>query len=456
MNMPDLLMAIRQRWHLVAAVLVATLVLVGIWTALSPRQYVAAATLLFDDDSGGLQQASTPQQPAAAATLLGTQADIIRSQTVALQVMRRMDLASNPAVVARWREQTGGKGSVETWLAGTLQANVSAVPTRNTNVLAVSFRSSDPDFAAAIANGFADAYVATQLRLRTEPAKVYSEWFADRTRDVRQRWEAAQAKLARYQQEHGLIGGEKLDVELGHLNELTAQLAAAEGASADMNSRASRATASPEVQTSPAVVSLRGALAAKTAEAQQLAATLGPNHPDMMAARAAVASLNAKLAEAVSAASGSVLASSQSASQREADLRARLSAQRQHVLRLQGPQNDLAVLQRDVDTAKLAYDTVGQSMNGARLRAMIPQTNVNVLDRAEAPFYPSSPNIPLRLTLAVLLGLGLGLGLAALVEWLSPRVRTGEGVAENTGLATLIELDTHRQARAARAGEMTA
>lgn len=439
MNYADLLWGVRHRWKLVALSIAATLIAVAIWTALSPRVYSSAATLLFDDFPSEMEGGAAAPQPAAMATLLGTQADIIRSEAVASEVVR--DLGWGRKVAASEADQQADRVTAYALLAG-----LTVTPSRNTNVMAVEYKARDPEAAALVANGFADAFVKIQLRLKTEPAKVYSDWFQDRTRDVRDRYEKAQARLTRFQQEKGLIGGEKQDLELNHLAQLSTELAGAEGAAADMRSRASSgASLAPEVQMSPAVANLRSAVAVKTAEMEQLGKTLGPNHPGMMATRAGLAALNAKLDQAIAQGAQSVQTASTAAGTREADLRQRLANQRQRVLTLSGTQDQVAILQRDVDAAKAAYDAVTQRLNGARLKAEIPQTSVRVLDRARVSSYPVSPNIALRLVLGLLLGLFVGLGLAALVERLAPRVRTPAGLEQSVGLTTLVDLAEHRQ-----------
>ena len=442
----DLIEAVRYRWRLVLASVAIVLALVMVWTLTSPRTYSANAKLLFDSfetdpvASGGGPSAS------ALATMLGTQIDIIQSSLVASQVARDLKFDQDPGTIAAWKEATGGRQSIDAWIGSSLLAGLSVWQAKNTNVLNITHSASDPEYAAQVANGFADAFVAIQLRLRTEPAKVYSDWFRDRTRDVRQRLEAAQARKTRFEREQGLIGGEKLDVEMSHLSELSSQLAVAEAAAADLNSRAASGNGIPaEVESSGLVGSLRAAAATKAAEVRQLQATLGPNHPHLVSANEALAALNAKLGEAISHASRSVRVASDAANRREGDLRSRLAVQRDRVLKLSGTQDQLAVLQRDVDAAKTAYDAVIQRLNSTRLQSEIPQTSVSLLDRASPSSYPDSPDVSLRIILALVLGLTIGVGLAVAVEWLAPRVRSPAGLQQVTGLSTLAEFERPRR-----------
>jgi uncharacterized protein involved in exopolysaccharide biosynthesis len=219
----DFIEALRARWRMIGAITMAVLGVVSVWCLMSTRQYTAVATLLFDAGQ------TDPLRPTNAAdqqeSALGTQADIIRSAYVAQRVVTNLHIDQNPDVIQRYQAAKTDVPLAD-WVARRLTSPnaLQIVPTRNTSVLAISYTGSDPDFVALMANGFATAYVQTQLQLKIDPARVYSQWFESRIRDVRQRLEAAQARLTGFQRERGLIGAGKYDVETARLSELSAQL----------------------------------------------------------------------------------------------------------------------------------------------------------------------------------------------------------------------------------------
>ena len=101
----------------------------------------------------------------------------------------------------------------------------------------------------------------------------------------------------------------------------------------------------------------------------------------------------------------------------------------------------MAVLQRDVDTARNAYDAVTTRLNEVRLQSEIPLSNVSLLDRAVPPALPSSPNVALRVLLGLLAGLFVGVVTALFLEWRNPRVRTVGGLVSLTGAPVLADLN---------------
>lgn len=442
MNAWDYLESLRSRWQLVALTTLTVLAAVAVWTWRSPREYSAAATLLFD---------TTQSDPVAdkgggggsKAAVLGTQADIIRSTFVAQRVVTNLGLDKKRSAIEQYRNSGRTSIPLTEWLGRRL-ASPSALqilPTRNSSVLAVTYFSTNPSSAAKLATAFAEAYVQTQLQLRIDPARVYSQWFEAQIGDARRRLEASQARLTRFQQERGLIGAGKFDVEQNQLAELSAQLTAAQADAAQARARAgSNVSQSSDAQQSSVVQSLDGQIAGKSAELQQLRQSLGPNHPTIVAAQAQLGELRAKRSQAVGTAVTAVQTTAAAAGARAANLQGLVAGQRERVLRLSGAQDQMAVLQRDVDTARGAYEAVNNRLNEVRLQSEIPQTNVSLLDRAVAPTLPSSPNVSMRLLLGLLAGLFAGVGLAILLEWMNPRVRTVAGLEASTRLPVLADL----------------
>jgi len=75
----------------------------------------------------------------------------------------------------------------------------------------------------------------------------------------------------------------------------------------------------------------------------------------------------------------------------------------------------------------------GTSDLAADLRA----TNIRLVERAEMPRAPFSPNRTRNYQLALVLGLGLGIGLTILLDYLDATIKTPEEVKEGLGLAFL-------------------
>jgi succinoglycan biosynthesis transport protein ExoP len=449
----DVVPAVKARWRLEILIFATVVLLVGIWTAMSPKGYSAQASLLFDDRSIEPGQSTQAQQDTTAA-LMSTVADVIQSDSLAADVSRRLQFDQSPAYIDRWRAATRGATDINAWIGRSLRSGLDVLPDKGSRVLTIQYTSVDPALSAEVANGFAQSYVEARLKSRTDPARTYAQWYRDRTQDVRSKLEQAQSKLSAFQKQTGIVDSETFNAENNRLTALASELAAAEGSAADSGARAgTSASQSPEVQGSGVVQGLRAQIAQKTAALSEMSAQLGPNHPDRIAASAELEALRSKLSAEIGNATSSIEVASHSANAKEADLRQRVDAQRARMLSLSNAQNQFSVLQHDVDSARAAYDAVNMKLGDMRLQSEAPTTNVTQLDKAVAPSFPAKPNIPLRILLSVVLGSMLAIGATLGLEIWRPLVRSESSLATWTGAPVIGHLDFSHLRTLANANE---
>ncbi|HAV37902.1 MAG TPA: chain length determinant protein EpsF [Massilia sp.] len=442
MNLHQFFLLLRARRKLILSTLLATILLALGWSLVQSKTYTATTSVLLNykgvDPLTGL---TMPGQLLPG--YMATQIDIISSKNVALRVVDRLRLATNPTVIAQFQDATEGRGSVRDWLADLLLRKLDIKPSRESSVVEISFKGADPSFAAAVANAFAEEYQNASVRLKTDPMKKASAYFNEQTRQLRDNVETAQARLSKYQQEKGIVSldNNRVDVELARLNDLSSQLVAAQAMALEATSRermaGSGSAHSPDVTNNPLIQNLRVALSAAEAKLAESASRYGRNHPSWQAANAEVAKMRADLNAALATVSRSVGGNAQVLRQREEELRAALAAQKTRVLELNRTRDELGVLLKDLDSAQRAFDAASQRFSQTRIEAQSEQSDIAVLNPAVAPSEPSSPRVLLNTLVAVLLGTVLGVGAALLLELLSRPVRSSADVQELLGIPVL-------------------
>jgi polysaccharide biosynthesis transport protein len=107
-----------------------------------------------------------------------------------------------------------------------------------------------------------------------------------------------------------------------------------------------------------------------------------------------------------------------------------MQRQRAETLNLNDAVAQYAILQRDVDTNRELYNAIMTRMKDVAVSGDIQATNVSVINSAEVPSSPSSPNKIRALLLAIIAGLGGGIGLAFTMEFLDNTLKNPEE-AEN-------------------------
>ena len=423
---------LRARWKIALTALLLTVLATLAVSLLLPKTYTATSSVLVDVKTPD-PILGTLFQGQLISGYMATQVDIMTSDSVARRVVHDLHLADRPEVREQWQQDTGSQGDIEAWYALLVQKYLTVAPSRESSVITVSYKADDPKAAAAVANGFVKAYMDTTVDLRNDPAKRYNTFFDTRAKELREKVEQAQAKLSNYQKTNNIIGtDERLDVETARLNELSSQLVALQAVASESSSRSVQARSQSEqmseVLSNPVIGSLKAEISRQQARLGELNNRLGENHPAVQEARANLSELRQRLSAETSRVTGSVGVTNNVNRAREAEVRALLEAQRAKLLKLRGQRDDLAVLQRDVDSAQKAYDAVVARLNQSSLESQATATNVSVLTPALPPAEPSSPKILLNTLFSIVIGIALAIVAAFSMEWLDRRVRTSEDV----------------------------
>lgn len=424
-------------WVFFLTVFVATLV-----SFLLPKTYTATASLVIN--SKGADPVTGFMLPATLMPgYMATQVDIIQSRNVALKVVDKLSITNNPMAKAQFEKATNGEGDIKDWIADQFLQNLIVKPSRESSVIDVGYQGADPKFAAALANAFAEAYISTNLQLKTEPAKQAAIWFDQQIKGFRMNVEQAQAKLSVYQKEHGIaFTGERLDTEAARLSELSSQLVMAQAQTFDSVSRQSQLRKSsvgdsPEILANSLIQGLKSQLVQSEARLNEVSQRLGVNHPQYQSALAEVKNLRSLINTEMAKTSSSVGQTARVSQQKEGEIKASLAAQKERVLKLKSEQDAMAVLVREVDSAQRIYDSTLLRFGQTNMESQSGQTDVSILNPAVAPIKHSNPKIMLNIILSIFLGSLLGIGFAIAAEMLDRRVRSAEDLSQLLGLPVL-------------------
>jgi polysaccharide biosynthesis transport protein len=399
-----------------------------------PKSYTATTSLVLNYK--GMDPVTGTVLPAQLMPgYMATQIDIISSQNVAIKVVDALKFTDRSVAQEQFYKATQGKGDIRAWFADQLLKELEVKPSKESSVLEISFKGADPEFAADVVNGFANAYIQTNLQLKVEPSQKAASFLGEQTKALREKLEIAQAKISKYQQEKGLtniVGS--LDVESARLNDLSSQLVMAQSQAYESNSRQRSAggngLASPDVTANSVIQNMKIEISRAESKLSELSQRVGVNHPQYQATKEELDKLKSMLWQETQNVSSSVAGTANIYRQREAELKAALAAQKARVLELNLSRDELAVLQRDVENAQRAMDAASQRYTQATLEGKANQSDVAVLNPATAPQSQSSPKVFRNILLATFLGTMLGVCFALLVELTNRRVRSRDDLSE--------------------------
>ncbi|HVO81882.1 MAG TPA: polysaccharide biosynthesis tyrosine autokinase [Terriglobales bacterium] len=396
---------------------------------------------------------------------LDTEASILRSDLLALQIIKQLSLDKQPEFGGRGEPPANSLGlatdalqldsSRTSELLAAFKANLHVALRPDTRIIEIRYRSPDKNLAARVVNTLISTYIEQNFKTRFESTMQTSDWLQKQLADLQIKVETSQEKLVKYQKEHEILGiDEKQNIITSKLDELNKELTAAESdrmekesvyrmvQSGDADTAAAAAAADAEAGNgassgSSLLEKLREQKADLKIQVAQLSTQFGPSYPK-------VAQLNNQLKEVdtqiqlemkkvVSGVRGNYLA----ALQRENMLSDALERQKQDANQLNESAIDYSLLKRDVETNRTLYEGLLEKLKEAGVTAGLRSNNIRPVDRARVPTGPTEPNVPRNLSFALALGLSTGIGLAFLLDGLDNTVRTPEQAQVISALASL-------------------
>lgn len=279
MNFTQFLQVLRARKAIVLTVFFVVVGATTVVTLMLPKRYTAE--LVMSIDARG-QDAVTGQSMVNFLTpaYLATQVDTITSHNVALKVVDQLGLANSPEARQKW-EDAGGEGNYRDFMADSIRAKLEVKPSRDSNMITISYTSPDPHYASVIANAFGAAYQKMLIDIRSSNAQQNNDFFQQQLKGLKADMDRAQQRLTEFQQKKEGISAtdERMDIETQRLNDLAAQLGAAQSSTLEAQSRARGGVASPDVLNNGLIQNLKGTLASQEAQFKQMQASNGPNYP---------------------------------------------------------------------------------------------------------------------------------------------------------------------------------
>lgn len=438
----------RRRWRVFVAVAATVLVVGAALVMMMPTRYEAMARVKIDPSSNaalGQMDGDRPDQ-----NIFDTEVNVMRSRDIATAVVRNLKLEGNP-VLAKGLPELPANASAEdrakriNQLAGRLLSGLSVERDRMTYIVNVGFRAADATLAADVANGVANEYIDYSRGRRTGAVSRETTYLDQRLATLNNQAAAADARLAQYRAQAGIVGEGGSTVANQQITPLAAQLATAESEAAAARARLSVAQqqvarggmdAVSAVLNSTVIADLRSQRAQIVQRQGEVLSRYGPRHPDSIKVTEQLDAIDRQIKDEGDRTIGGLRSEANAADARAASLRAEMS-------RLRGQQSGetrasalAETYQRQADAAHGAYNKLAEQAQAMSQVARSSLTQAQVIETALPPGGPTSPNRPLLLALTVVGALGLATLVIGAQEVLAKGLFSVEDI-EQLGLPVL-------------------
>jgi capsular exopolysaccharide synthesis family protein len=356
--------------------------------------------------------------------------------------------APAPAPAPQAEQPAAGESAAQSARISQFLGGLAISPVRNTRLVEIRYTSTDPVFAAGAANAVAAAYIQQNMDFKASTSDEATNFLRDRLEEQRKAVEASERALAEFKSKNGAVaiadGSSSISVQ--RLTDLNAALIKAKTeriAKESLFNQLKSMQAAGTIDTFPAVLAneyiqgLKTNLGQLQREHAQLSERYGENHPKLADSRTALQTATAKLNSEIAKVVQGVNSEYQAALAQEQSLQGALNAQRSEALGQNQLSVTYSVLQREADSNRQIYESLLQQAKQAGISGERRATNVRVVDPAEVPMAPFSPNLRADMTFAGVAGLVLAIGLAFGFEYLDNRIKTPQELKAHLGIPFL-------------------
>lgn len=336
---------------------------------------------------------------------------------------------------------SGSSGGYEDALIDRLDIN----QVRGSQLVDMSFSSSDPEFAARAINAFSDEYVSENLRLKVESLEKSAEWLTGEVERQGKLVQQSELALQQYKVKHdagSLDSGQNIvGASLSQYNEALTRARTSRIQKENLWKQVQGAGQNVDslsiMLSSPNVQALRNQVNQLQQEKSQVTERYGERHPNYQKVMSQLANAESQLKTEVQKAIQNARTEYESAVAQERDLQQQLNQSKAAVTDLSRKGVDYSALERQAESNRTVYNQLLTQEKQLRVVANSRTNNVRVVDRAQVPSHPYTPNHRRDWVYAIAVGLALGLAIAFGIDYLDDTVKTPDDITRRLKLKFL-------------------
>ncbi|MFM1814681.1 MAG: hypothetical protein RLZ98_1376, partial [Pseudomonadota bacterium] len=481
-DLRDLVSPLFRRWRIIAAVTLLATAVAGAIAFSIPNQYTASASVQIDRrDKKIIHIDGVLSDLKADTPTLESEIEVIASPTIALRVIERLGLRSDPefsrtppadgvsgphgAPSAAARDKTPASDDTVAFskndddpqhaqkrdrVVQNFLNHMDVRRLRNSLVIEVRFTSRDPLKAARIANTIVDIYIERQFQEKRRANEIAVSLINEKLSGLRERLAASEREIARFKSANDIFDSKGHGLRDHQLaSELEAVLKARnETAQArvrfEQAQRLAQLGGDPdkitELVQNDLIRQLRLGLGAARQRHAEIASRYGPLHPEMRKAQAALDKARGELKLELWKLTNSLKVEYEVAADREAQLSARFEELKGRVSTGTAQKWKLHDLEREAKANHQLYEVLLSRKKQAEETLGLHFPDAKFVAQAEIPLQASFPKRKNIVLIAFAAALALACGLAILLDQLAGGITAAEKIEQEFGLPHLASI----------------
>jgi len=424
-----------KSWLIVSCVVLAVIA-AAVYVQRAPRVYEAVTTVQVEqEDAKIVKTQSVVSEDYRGLDILNTVAQKMGSAALLQLALETNHLLPPEGTVATKDSKTLTREQTLAQFARSVKTSLR----RNTRLIDINVRNTNPQVAARLANSLVENYLgqdALAQRTTTQGANLFLQQEAERQK---KKLEASEQALQDYRKQVGSVslaaGQDIITPQLQDLNkrltENKANLIQAEGAFQDslkMSTNVEALLAYTNVMADPDVAQISSDVAKHENDFVVIRQRYREKHPKYILAAASLAGLKQQLAATVLKVRTRIQESRrityENALTSQQGLERQLHETETNAMQLSDVAVHFNVLAREVESDKAQFDSIISRLGETKVESQITPERIRVIQPALVPELPASPKIKLIFALALFGGLAAGLGASFVLESINTSIRT--------------------------------
>jgi len=440
---------LKKHRRLAAGFALATCLAVAIVTFLMKPIYEPVAQLEIDPPGA---EVFSMQGNGAAPTdseYLQTQAQKLKSNELAVEVIRSLRLDRNPELVSKRKARMAAvslaSGSIQLSPAESdalraFQDRLKVTPDTGSRLIQISFSSHEPALSSLVTNKLLDTFIEESYSARHDAIVKSTQWLSRQLDDIRKKMDDSNRTLADFQRANAIAdtggNGNTVAEEMADLNR---QLTQAQADRIQLQAFLAREQQTspdtlPQVRSNPVIQQMTQKLAEVRADLAQSEIIYGKNHPNIKKLQSQAHELEAQIASQRSAIVGELKTSYAAARAREQMMGAQIGTMTREL-------NQMAQynqLKKEAQVNTDFYNNLYAKVKEAGIAAASKSSNMRIIDRARVLDSPTRPHRALNLAMGLFAGIFGGILLAFVREGIDRRIHTVADVRNWVGLSGIV------------------
>lgn len=416
-----------------------------IYCLIAPNQYEASGEVELrsapDSLLAGDRRESLPSGTFATGQIqLETLANVMRSEQLAWDVITELRLYNDGGFSRNFQRRfpkfspDAASADAKDYLLRRFRDRLTVESLPHTLVLAIRFRSHDSSLSSGVVNELIKAYEREETDSRLEATRGRTEWLNVQLREMKERVDQDDIKLAEFQRANGIVStsGSSGDEGLTGIGQSGENASIAELSRALVNATSDRTLREAEYRAAESTdpegalsagertgiagnphIALLQQLHAKRSDLELEKARLevehGPNFPRVMEIKTEVREANEQMRQANAELLEGLRSAWKTSSYREELLRKSLDEATEAGLKLSGAALTYATIWQESNANRETYLTLMRQSEEGSVAAGSRGSAIRVIDYARPPAKPTSPNALLDLAITGFVGVWLAL-----------------------------------------------